>query len=278
VLRLYPGQQQKLYFSVEFQQGFNHYTISVNRLKTQWFRLVDKQINLQAGISQLSIELTPPRDAPPGDYRFEVKYGADQHSKVHQLILRIEVEPAVHVTTGLSVVKVWSLSGTRPDSRAGYFPLEVHRAANTDTPFRIAVKRPQSRTKGDNTSKNRKANSRSAAGGTMQVDDIYESLPTGGPSWRYEFDLEMEQFNTLLRTEPKPKEISLRVERRGVWWFGWKQKHQLKVAAVPVTNPQNAGQPGNTVDLTVELRFSPLLFGALHGMGAKFVYSGFLAD
>src|SRR5438552_950193 len=49
---------------------------------------------------------------------------------------------------------------------------------------------------------------------------------------------------------PQPKDIQLRLFRTGIWWFGFRESHRMRISAVPVTDRKNDGKPGNTVDLS----------------------------
>jgi hypothetical protein len=82
------------------------------------------------------------------------------------------------------------------------------------------------------------------------------------PQWRYLFDNEIETLRTPSTGRGQPVGVRLRLERRGAWWFGFRESHRVRVTAVPVTDKTNGGKAGNAVDLTA-VRWRLIPFPAL---------------
>lgn len=238
VVSLRPGERMLLRFPFT-NQGAREQTYILDEdraLDDGWLTLVQDQVNLtRNGTGELSLRITPPADAEPGDYPFTVTLGPQGGTLTSRaLTVSVLATPAVELKTKETTVKVG------PFANAIEFPLSVESAGNADTAFRISVKSPQSETP--------------AEGAPVGSDTIYEV-----PQWRYLFDKEMESLRTTgSGREPRPVPITLRVRPKGAWWFGFKQTHRLRVVAVPVTEADNCGKPGNSLELTaVRSRFLP---------------------
>ncbi len=208
-------------------------------LESDWITLVQDQVNLtRNGRGEVSVRLTPPLHAEPGEYPFLVTIGPQGGVLTPcALTLCVLAAPAVHVSAKEIVVK------TGPFAPALDFQLLVESAGNADTAFRIAVK----------------ATPAEAEAGTAEAPrgagDLYET-----PQWRYLFDKEMETLRSPANgREPQPVPIRLRFRRKGIWWLGFRESHSVRIAAVPVTDAANGGKPGNTVRLTgVRWRLLPV--------------------
>ena len=207
-------------------------------LEDGWLTLVQDQVNLtRNGQGELSVRLTPPVNADPGDYPFTITTGPQGGQLLPRVLtLSVLATPAVQLTTKEPTVKI----GPFVFGSDVVFPISVESAGNADTSFRIAVKMPQNE---------------ATEGGPIGSGDVYES-----GSWRYLFDKEMETLRAPMAGQaPRPVPISLRVRRRGVWWFGFKEQHKLRVSAVPVTEPDNGGKTNNSLEL-IAVRTRPWPF------------------
>lgn len=191
-------------------------------LTSGWITLVQDQVNItRNGEGELSFRLTPPLTADAGDYPFTVNVGPQGGTiSSFSLVLQVPVVPALRLTAKKPKVTIGPLSRTADLM----FAAEI--SGNADTAFRVAAK------------------SREAG---QEERDIYET-----PGWRYIFDKELETLETPTQNRPSaPVPLRLRVQRRGTWWFGFRESHTVHVVAVPVTESNNGGKPGNTLDLTV---------------------------
>lgn len=237
LIPLRPGEKMLLRFPfVNDAPRERTYILDEDRaLEDGWLTLVQDQVNLtRNGQGELSVRLTPPMHADPGDYPFTITTGPQGGQLLPRvLILSVLATPAVQLMTKSTVMKV----GPFPLGTDVVFPISVESAGNADTAFRISVKTPQNE---------------GTDGVSLGPGDSYESGP-----WRYLFDKELETLKTTMAGQaPRPVPITLRVRRRGAWWFGAKEQHQFRVAAVPVTEPTNGGKTGNSLELTaVRSRF-----------------------
>ena len=230
VIPLRPGERMLLRFPfTNLGTREQTYILDEDRaLEDGWLTLVQDQVNLtRNGTGELSFRLTPPSDAEPGDYPLTITLGPQGGQLTSRsLTLSVLATPAVELKTKATTVKVG------PAAKFLEFPLSVENAGNADTAFRIAVKAPQTDAPTD--------------GAPVGSGDLYET-----PQWRYLFDKELESLRSpATGREPRPVPITLRVRPKGAWWFGFKQTHKFRVAAVPVTEPSNCGKPGNSLELT----------------------------
>lgn len=242
LIPLRPGERMLLRFPfTNLGSREQTYILDEDRsLEDGWLTLVQDQVNLtRNGTGELSFRLTPPENAEPGDYPLSITLGPQGGQLMSRsLILSVLATPAVELKTKTPTVKVG------PAAKFLEFPLSVENAGNADTAFRIAVKAPETDAPTD--------------GAPTGSGDIYET-----PQWRYLFDKELESLRSpATGREPRPVPITLRVRPKGAWWFGFKQTHKFRVAAVPVTEPTNCGKPGNSLELTA-IRSRWLPFPAL---------------
>lgn len=203
-----------------------------------WLTLVKDQVNLtRNGRGEVSLRLTPPPDARPGDYPFAVTVGPQGDILTSRLLtLAVAATPAVKITAAQTRMTIGPL-GTYAD-----FPLAVESVGNADTAFRIAVKAPP--VKRGEEAKNVRGS-----------ETVYET-----PQWRYLFDREVETLRSAgAGHPPRPVNLRFRLQRRGAWWLGFQESHQVTVAAVPVTDPGNGGKTENVLELTA-IRRRPLPF------------------
>ncbi|MDQ2686572.1 MAG: hypothetical protein M3Y28_01765 [Armatimonadota bacterium] len=242
LIPLRPGERMLLRFPfTNLGSREQTYILDEDRsLEDGWLTLVQDQVNLtRNGTGELSFRLTPPENAEPGDYPLNITLGPQGGQLMSRaLTLSMLATPAVELKTKTPSVKVG------PAAKFLEFPLSVENAGNADTAFRIAVKAPETDTPTD--------------GAPTGSGDIYET-----PQWRYLFDKELESLRSpATGREPRPVPITLRVRPKGAWWFGFKQTHKFRVAAIPVTEPTNCGKPGNSLELTA-IRSRWLPFPAL---------------
>lgn len=203
-----------------------------------WLTLVKDQVNLtRNGRGEVSLRLTPPPDARPGDYPFAVTVGPQGDILTSRLLtLAVAATPAVKITAAQPQINIGPL-GTYAD-----FPLAVESVGNADTAFRIAVKAPPVK---------RGEEAKSVRGS----DTVYET-----PQWRYLFDREAETLRSAGGGHPpRPVNLRFRLQRRGAWWLGFQESHQVTITAVPVTDPGNGGKTENVLELTA-VRRRPLPF------------------
>lgn len=196
-------------------------------LVEEWIELSPDQINLpRNGKGELGFRITPPLSARPGEYSFAVLFGRVGAAQTTRgLILSVLPTPAVKLFTATPQVKVG------PFARPVDFELKVTGDGNSDTAFRIAAKEPPV-----------------ASGSAARVgpDELYETT-----HWRYLFNKEVDNVGVEERSpNPRQAAIQFRVLRKGTWWFGFKEKHKVRVEAVPVTDPTNCGKKANVVELT----------------------------
>ncbi|HEX5323145.1 MAG TPA: hypothetical protein VFW40_05110, partial [Capsulimonadaceae bacterium] len=251
IFSLCPGDTLLVRFSfVNDSPSERTYILDEDRsLETGWITLVQDQVNLtRNGRGEVALRLTPPKNAEPGDYPFSVSTGLQGGvlSSV-PLTLAVQAMPAVKLSVKQPVISLGALSN------AADFHLMVESAGNADTAFRLGVKNPEV--------------SSDTASGAQKPDIIYES-----PHWRYLFDREMEDLRSpSYGKAPQPVPIRLRLLRRGIWWFGFRESHTVRVATIPVTEPNNNNKAGNTVEVTAKrwrilpvplLVFLPVLIAA----------------
>ncbi len=243
IFTLFPGDTILVRFSfINDSPNERTYILDEDRsLETGWISLVQDQVNLtRNGRGEVSLRLSPPRNAEPGDYPFTVTTGL-QGGALSSLPLTLSVQamPAVKLSAKQPLVSMGPLTTTAD------FQILVDSAGNADTAFRIGVKNPESTAE---------------SAGAQKPDIIYETK-----EWRYLFDREMEDLRSpSYGRAPQAVPIRLRLHRRGPWWFGFRESHTVRVAAVPVTEPGNNNKPGNTVELTARRwRFLPVPLGVL---------------
>ena len=234
---LKPGETRLLRFTfTNDQTRETTYVLDEDRsLPDDWITLVQDQVNLtRNGQGDVSLRLSPPLNAEPGDYPFGVTLGPQGGILTpRSLTLTVQATPAVQLTTKEKAVKIGPL-GSFAD-----FHLTAESAGNADTAFRIAVQPPPSDSDGS---------------GRVPVP-VY-----GTPQWRYLFDKELETLRSPASGRaPRPVALRFRLQRVGPWWFGFRETHQVRVAAVPVTDANNGGKPENAVEVTaIRQRFWPM--------------------
>ena len=244
-LKVRPGETLLVRFRfTNDTRGTQTYVLDEDRsLDHRWITLVQEQVNLtRGGSGEVSVRLSPPSSAEPGDYPFMVRVGPLGGTLTpRNLVLSVQAIPAVRVQAKQQTVKIGPF-GSRAD-----FALTVDSIGNSDTAFRISVKSPQAPAEGTEPA-------------PRCTDDLYET-----PPWCYLFDKEMESLQSLAPNRPpQPQPIRLQLRRNGPWWFGMRESHTVRVAAVPVTDPANGGKGGNALDLTAtRWRLLPIPFLAL---------------
>ena len=185
-------------------------------------RTLLEQVNIRAGgTDELAFELRIPDNAPPQTLRLRISYGrrdGGRELEVTRLTLKVSPRIAVKLASAKPKVVVGPLNRT-PD-----LAMEVANDGNVETAYRLTAK--------------------------SESDVAAEALPgeypdiEGKDAWRYLFDKEAED----LRQDGKVP-ARLRLLRTGIWWLGWWETQRVKAVAVPVTDPRNAEQGGNAVDL-----------------------------
>ena len=187
-----------------------------------WITLVQDQVNLSKnGEGEVSFRLSPTQSAEAGEYPFSISVGPQGGTIVqYSLILQVPVVPGVLLNAKSNKVTMGPFS----HSANLHFFAEIN--GNADTAFRVSVKSQED---------------------GQQDRDIYETS-----TWRYVFDKELDTLEApSVHRASVPVPLRLRADRRGTWWFGFKETHHIRVTAVPVTEPDNGGKPGNTLDLSV---------------------------
>lgn len=239
VISLKPGESMLLRFSFRNdQRSTRTYVVDEDRsLETGWLVLVQDQVNINAnGTGEVSVRLCPPPTAAPGTYPFEVRIGPlGSPLTPCNLMLEVQPTPAVQLTAKQTLVK------QGPFGRSVEFELTAESAGNANTTFRVAVTDPTVET--------------DEQGMPRGPDEVYET-----PQWRYLFDKEFETLRSKAAGRPpNPVSLKLRMWRKGIWWFGFKERHEARVRAVPVTDPSNGQKRANAVSLTaVRWRLLPI--------------------
>ncbi|HTQ09478.1 MAG TPA: hypothetical protein VMI31_05345, partial [Fimbriimonadaceae bacterium] len=226
-----PGEKVLVRFSIKNEQsGVRTYVIQEDRaLATDWIALVQDQVNITPGGSgDVSVMLTPPTNAQPATYPFTVSYGIlGQPLTPTYLQLVVQAAPAVKLKAKATSGRVWV-----PFARAVDFDLTVESQGNADTAYRVSVKDPLA--------------DRDDKGRPKGPDDLYET-----PTWRYLFDRELDTLSSpSANRAPTPEQHRLKLSRKGIWWFGWVEKHKMTVMARPVTDAANGGKGENVLELT----------------------------
>jgi hypothetical protein len=234
VLPMRPGETLLLRFLFTNETPYSRtYDIEEDRsLETDWLTLVQDQVNITKGESgELTLRIHPPANARPGHYPFGVRVGPEGGTLLPRgLILHVLATPSLRLKVPSSQISVG------PFRRTVEIPFDVESAGNADTAFRMAVKSPQK------------------DGEQLEAarSDIYESR-----RWRYYFEREMDSLVSLSTNRPpKPRPQKLKVVRKGIWWFGFREAHRVRVAAVPVTDPHNGDKSGHIADVTA-VRWRP---------------------
>ena len=234
---LRPGETRLLRFTFtnEAARETTYVLDEDQSLPGDWLTLVQDQVNLMRnGRGDVSLRLSPPLNAEPGDYPFSVTLGPQGGMLTPRtLTLTVQATPAVKLTSKEKAVRIG------PMASSADFHLTVESAGNADTAFRVAVMPSQA----------------AVGGEARDAKPVYDT-----PQWQYLFDKELETLRApASRQPPRPVPIRLRLQRKGPWWFGFRETHQVRVAAVPVTDGANGGKPVNTVEVTAtRLRFWPM--------------------
>jgi len=233
---LRPGETKLLRFTFinETARETTYVLDEDQSLPSDWIMLVQDQVNLtRGGKGDVSLRLCAPLNGEPGDYPFSVTLGPQGGPLTPRaLTLTVQATPAVKLMSKESSVRIG------PMASFADFHLSIESAGNADTAFRIAVLPPQG-----------------------AAEEAHDSKPVyDTPQWQYLFDKELETLHApAARQKPRPVLIRLRLQRKGFWWFGFRETHQVRVAAVPVTDAGNGGKPVNTVEVTAtRLRFWPM--------------------
>ena len=185
-----------------------------------------KGITLKRASGELRVRMKAPLDAPPGKYPFTIRRGYNGGAVEYcPLTLEVLASPAVRMTAA----ETGRRAKAGPSGEAE-FALLVKCTGNMDTAFRVGVTRPRPGT--------------DAARQTMPV---YESEDK---NWRYLVDKEMGTvFVSKPGNESQDVPIRLRVARQKIGWFDFVKTDTLQITAIPVTDPENAHKPDNTVTL-----------------------------
>jgi len=205
-----------------------------NTLETHWLELVRSEVNLRTENQpgEVAVRLRVPVGAEPGDYGFTLKVGTTGGTfKPRSFRLNVKAIPVVKLAAKAHTVTIGPFAPRYAD-----FNLQVERAGNADTAFRIGVLSPEVEPP------SRDSEASVAVRGAIDIPETER--------WRYLFDREMENLRSpSYRRTPQPESVRLRVERKGAWWFGFREEHALRVHAVPVTDPRNGGKTENVLDL-----------------------------
>ena len=234
---LRPGETRLLRFTFtnETPRETTYVLDEDQSLPGDWITLVQDQVNLmRSGKGDVSLRLSPPLNAEPGDYPFSVTLGPQGGMLTPRaLTLTVQATPAVKLTSKEAAVRIG------PMASFADFHLSVESMGNADTAFRVAVLPPLA----------------SSDGEARDSKPVYDT-----PQWQYLFDKELETLRApASRQAPRPVPIRLRLQRKGPWWFGFRETHHVRVAAVPVTDATNGGKPVNMVEVTAtRLRFWPM--------------------
>jgi len=225
-----PGEKVLVRFSIKNEQsGVRTYVIQEDRaLPSDWIALVQDQVNITPGGSgDVSVMLTPPLNAQPATYPFTVAYGIlGQPLAPTYLQLVVQAAPSIKLKAKATTTRVWV-----PFARALDFNFTIESQGNADTAYRISVKDPLA--------------DRDDQGRPKGPDDLYET-----PTWRYIFDRELDTLSSpSANRAPTPEQHRMKLIRKGIWWFGWIEKHKMTVMARPVTDPANGGKGENVVEL-----------------------------
>ncbi|MFI5385541.1 MAG: hypothetical protein ACHQ50_05405 [Fimbriimonadales bacterium] len=225
-----PGEKVLVRFSIRNEQsGVRTYVIQEDRsLPTDWIALVQDQVNITpGGTGDVSVMLTPPINAEPATYPFNLAYGVlGQPLAPVYLQLVVQAAPAVKLKAKATTASVWV-----PFARALDYQLTVESQGNADTAYRVSVKDPLAE--------------RDEQGRPKGPDDLYETS-----TWRYLFDRELDTLSSpSANRAPTPEQHKLKLTRKGIWWFGWVEKHRMTVVAQPVTDAANEGKGENIVEL-----------------------------
>ena len=223
-----PGETILVRFGVNNDQsGVRTYVLQEDRsLPSEWISLVRDQVNITPGGSgDVAFLLKPPIHAEPASYPFAVSFGIlGKPLSNCFLTLTVQAAPAVALTAKKNSAKVGPLSKAIP------FELEVESGGNADTAYRIAVM----------------DESPAADGSPQEPAPMYET-----PHWTYLFDKEVENLvSPSAGRPPVPVPHKFTLQRKGTWWLGWREKHTVKVTAMPVTDAGNGAKTGNSVTLT----------------------------
>ncbi|MBC8064147.1 MAG: hypothetical protein H7Y17_04910, partial [Chlorobia bacterium] len=211
VLYARPGETILVRFSVSNDQsGVRTYVLQEDRsLDSDWIALVRDQVNITpGGTGDVAFLLKPPIHAEPASYPFAVSFGIlGKPLSNCYLTLTVQAAPAVTVEAKKSAVSVGPFSKRVP------FELQVASAGNSDTAYRLSVI----------------DDSPAPDGKPQEPVPIYET-----PTWQYLFDKEIDTIaSPSAGRTPPPMPHRLTLQRKGIWWFGWREKHAVKLATLP---------------------------------------------
>lgn len=195
-------------------------------LDRKWIDVVADQVAVLAnGVAEVALLLTPSLDADPASYPFSIAKGfSGEPLASSNLILEVQPMPAVALAAEGTPPKVW-IRAQIP------LAVSVSTAGNAETAYRLAVRAPEAE----------------------------EEVPLGKypleisetPTWRYVIERELGSLESpVIGQRPPAQSHKLWLRRKGIWWFGFKESHTFKLAAVPVTDARNGQKPGNSVELT----------------------------
>ena len=259
-----PGQTLLIRFDfVNQSESTRTYVIDEDRsLPSSWIGLVQDQVNVsRSGAGHVSVRISPALDAEPGDYPFMVRVGPLGGVLIPRtLVLSVLPLPSVRLLTKEARLSVG------PWGKILNFHLTGERSGNCDTAFRVAV--VEHETDGDNAASQTRTRKKNADDGDTDGPQSEKMAGLRGghnivyetPTWQYLFDREVASLKSSSANRlPPPEPIRLRLLRKGWWWFGFRETHQVRVEAVPVNAPQNSGKGENAVDLTaVRWRLTPV--------------------
>jgi outer membrane biosynthesis protein TonB len=239
IIYLRPGESAVVSFSFKNdQKGTRTFVLQEDRaLHQDWISLVQDQVNITpSGTGEVIFLLKPPISAEPANYPFTVSVGP-YGSPLAPYGMTLVVQPAPAVTLAAKRTAV----SVGPFGRDVDFQLEVESAGNADSAYRVSVRDP-----------NADFDDQGRPRGPV---DLYEV-----DRWRYLFDKEMDSVvSPAAGRRPPPQPHRLRISRKGIWWFGLRESHNVTAAAIPVTDLANGGKSGNTVALrAVRWRVLPL--------------------
>ncbi len=173
-----------------------------------WLKRPQPVVNIDPNSDgELYCLITAPPNAAPGDYTFRL-YKGPQHDANSQeaLTLRLHIigTPAVKLAAERNPLTIG------PFASAVTFTLGVASAGNTETAFRISAVRPLDNEQGEE-----------------ELRPVYDS-----GNWSYYFDREVDNLQAPQQGRPpQPCAVRLQVLRRGRWWWGLWETHNVTVAA-----------------------------------------------
>ena len=244
-----PGESRLLAFSFTNYSALVHtYIISDDgSLPRGWLETQNEQINVSRDASdKLSVRIRLPADAAPGFYRFRIfvrRLDGGEPAAERRLTLAVASVPAVSVSTPHRWITI------PPWRTVARFPLTIANIGNAGTAVRLVTHRPEL------------AQSAARLSNGCDYEGQIPPAIVGTRFWRYDFDQEL--INVLSASSRAPAQALLRVRPTSrIWWTGFSETHQLRVAAYSVTAPENNGSNLNALTIGVK-RWRPWPFPAL---------------